>query len=104
MVLSVRSPDSLRRKYSPCSLRFVTVASPRGAHLTITSAIQSELRPLNAPLTGLPAASRSSKPRSLAEARRYDRPVCHAVDSPTSPPRWPYIAHMPAPLRFVSLP
>lgn len=64
------APDSLRRKYSPCSLRFVTVALPSGDHFSTKSAIHSLLVPLKAWVTGLPSESTSSKARFSGLAYR----------------------------------
>src|SRR5207244_12734091 len=94
---------SVRRQSSPCDWGLVTDALPFGAHFATKSAIHAALRPLKACVTGAPAALISSNARSRGEARRYESPARHAVDSPTSPPTWPNRFQRPTPLRFGSL-
>src|SRR6266545_5833591 len=102
-LLKVSSPDSLRRKNSPCSLKLVTVELPSGAHFSTKSAIHSRLDPVKDCVTGLPDVSTSSNVRSRGEVRRCESPARQAVLAPKSPPTWPNRVQAAAPFLFGSV-
>ena len=92
------------RRYSPCSLKFVRVALPLGAHFQIASAIQTRVLPLNASSTWSPRALAATSPWSLAFAFSIESPARQLWLTPMSPPVWAKSDVMPAPLREVSVP
>src|SRR5579859_1851141 len=93
-------PSSVRRKYSPCSLKFVEVELPFGAHFKIPLSAQRRLVPLKLFVT---SAVGSSNVRLLGLVRRCESPVCHARLSPMSPPKCVKRLSEPAPFLPLSL-
>src|SRR5215472_11287406 len=99
-----RSPLRVLCRYSPCSLKFVRVALPFGAHFQIASAIQTRVLPLNDCANLVPAASVATRPWSVALASSIEMPARQLWLAPMSPPVCAVSATMPGPLRFESLP
>src|SRR5258706_15786288 len=72
---NTRSPLRVLCRYSACSLKFVRVALPFGAHFQIASATHTRVLPLNALVTGAPVASTPTTLWSLAFAFSTDSPA-----------------------------
>src|SRR6478672_10950166 len=98
------SPRSLRHRYSPCTLPFLSRVLPLGAHFHVKSAMATSLLPEKARLEGAPRASSSDHGRSSARVDSHDSPARQLWLSPMSPPVCANTAAEPAPLVARSVP